>query len=112
MAELNKETQEDLAQLQVLQQRIQLLVSQKQVLQQRVNEIDDALKEIKESKKPIYKLVGEALIEKDKKELEEELKKEKETINIRIQSLETQEKKNQEKTKELQERITKDLKNG
>ena len=110
MADLDKKTQEELAQLQLMQQQLQILVSQKQVLQQRSNEIEDSLKEVDKAKEPVYKLVGEALIQKDKKELIADLKKEKDKMEIRVKSVETQENKIRDKAKELQEKVAKELK--
>ncbi|UCD03566.1 MAG: prefoldin subunit beta [Candidatus Woesearchaeota archaeon] len=110
MADLDKKAQEELAQLQLIQQQLQILVSQKQVLQQRSNEIEDTLKELDKAKEPVYKLVGEALIQKDKKEIITDLKKEKDKMEIRLKSVETQENKIRDKAKELQEKVTKELK--
>lgn len=110
MVDMDKKTQEDISQLQLMQQQLQILVSQKQVFQQRSNEIEDTLAELEKAKDPVYKLVGEALIQKDKKELKEDLKKEKEKTDIRIKSVETQENRIRDKAKELQEKITKELK--
>ena len=49
---MNKKTQEDIGQLQLIQQQLQVLVSQKQLFQQRLNEIDNSLEEVNKTDKP------------------------------------------------------------
>jgi len=104
-----KDVQEKIAELQLLQQRLNLFANQKQVFQIQQIEIENALKEIKGAKAPVYKLVGEILIEKAPDELKKELEEKKSDAEIRIKSLEKQEEKTKEKALELQKEVTKNL---
>lgn len=107
---ISKETQEKIAELQLLQQRLNLFANQKQIFQVQQIEIENALKEIKNSKANVYKLVGEILIEKSPEELKKELEEKKKEIGIRIASLEKQEKRTKDQALELQKEVTDKLK--
>jgi len=107
---ISKETQEKIAELQMLQQRLNLFANQKQVFQVQQIEIENALKELKEAKPPVYKLVGELLIEKSVDELKKELEEKKSDLDIRIKSLDKQESKTKEKILDLQKEVTEELK--
>ncbi len=108
--ELSKEMQEKLAQLQMLQQRIQLFSAQKQQFQLHQMELENALEELKNAKKATYKLVGEVLIEKDKSELKKELDDELKQTKVRLDAIEKQEKLTHEKAMSLQKEVTASLK--
>ncbi len=107
--ELPKDVQEKLMHLQRLQQQIQMIVVQKQQFQLQMMETENALEELKNAKKATYKLVGEVLIEKDKKELEKELGETKEKIELRLKSIEKQEANLHAQSQKLQEELTKVL---
>lgn len=105
-----KETQEKINQLQLMQQRLQLFVAQKQQFQLQLAEVDNALQELKNAKGQTYKLVGEVLIEKDKKDLQKELQEAKDKLDIRIKALDKQEKSIRENALEIQKEVTAKLK--
>ena len=106
---IDNETQEEISQLQIIQQQLQMIMSQEQIFQQKIIELKSSLEELKKTDKPVYKLVGEALIQKNSKELIKDLEKEEEQLNVRLKSFESQEKRMQSKAKELQEKVTKKL---
>jgi len=110
MEKIPKELQEKIAELQLLQQRLNIFATQKQTFQLQQVEIESALKELESAKPPVYKLVGETLIEKDIEKLKEELKDRKADVEIRIKSIEKQESATKEKVLELQKEITQKLK--
>lgn len=66
--------------------------ARKQQLQIQQAMIQNALDELKDSKQEkVYKLVGNIMIEKDTKEVMKELKELKETLDMRIDTLQKQE---------------------
>ena len=70
-------------------------------------EIEKALEELKKAseKDDVYKAVGPILIKSNKKDLEKEMEERKETISLRIKSLEKQDDKLKEKMREAQGRL-------
>ena len=64
---IEKDVQEKIMQMQTLQQRLQVFASQKQQFQIQLLEIENALTEVSKTKKPVYSLVGELMIEKSNK---------------------------------------------
>ena len=105
MEKVTKEIQEKIGELQLLQQRVSVFATQKQQIQLQLIEIENALAELEKASSPVFKLVGEILIEKQPEELKKELKEKKEDIDIRIKSIDKQE----EKTRESLENLQKEL---
>jgi len=102
---VSQEMQENIGRLQMLEQNIQMFSSQRQNFQMQLEEIENALKELQKTKNRPYKIIGNLMVASDAKELVEELTSRKETITLRVQSLEKQEKKLKEKAEELQKTI-------
>lgn len=109
MTDKKEETQESIGRLQLIEQQSQTMAMQKQQFQSQLFEIENALKEIKDSKQA-YKIVGNIMILSDKEKLEKELKQKKEVIDLRIENLDKEEKKLKEKAKKLQENLLSTLK--
>ena len=103
---ITKDIQEKIAQMQLLQQRLQVFTAQKQQFQLQAIEIENALAEIKDTKSPVYKLVGEILVEKETEKLKKELEDKKSEVDTRIKSIESQEEKTKTKAMELQKEVT------
>lgn len=106
---LNEKAQESVSRLQVLEQNLQAVNSQKQQFQAQQFEIDGALKEVKSTEKA-FKIVGGVMIESSKDELQKELEGKKELLDLRVQTLEKQEKQLKEKAKGLREEVMKQTK--
>lgn len=104
-----KNAQESIARLQILEQNMQALLMQKQQFQSQVLEIESALKEL-ETSKIAYKIVGNIMVGAEKPELEKDLKQKKEFADLRIKNIEKQEKQFRDKTKQLQEEVLKSMK--
>tara|TARA_Y100000310_G_C20691291_1_gene822419 strand:- start:4191 stop:4538 length:348 start_codon:yes stop_codon:yes gene_type:complete len=106
---IDEKTQQKIQELQILEQNLQGLLMQKQAFQLELNETENALSEILNSKEDVFKLIGQIMIKTDKKKLEDELKKKKELLTLRLSSIEKQEKEfsdNLEKSrKEIMEKI-------
>ena len=109
MAKMDKETQEGIQQLQLLEQNLQNFLMQKQQFQAQLIEIDSALEELKDNKEA-YKIIGNIMVKTSKEELEKDLKNKKEMIELRIKTLEKQEDKIQERSKKIQEDVLKKMK--
>ena len=101
---MNKEAQESVQRLQAIEQNLQTLNMQKQQFQAQLFEIEGALKEIPTSQST-YKIVGGILIGTDKDTLQKDLQGKKELLELRVQTMEKQEKQLKEKAKKLQEEV-------
>ncbi len=97
--------------LQMLEQNLQNYSQQRQQYQMQLKEIESALNELDDSKEQ-YKIIGNIMVNSSKEDLQQDLKKKKETFELRIKNLQTQEEKLQKKSKELQEEIMKGGKSG
>ncbi len=106
---VEKETEKKISQLQMMEQSMQGFLMQKQQFQGQLVEIESALKELEKSKEA-YKIVGNIMVSSDKKELEDDLKKKKEIVELRIKTLEKQESQIKEKASGIQEEVMKELK--
>jgi prefoldin beta subunit len=107
---ISKDTQEKIMQLQMLQQRLQVFASQKQQFQLENIEVENALSESKKTKKPIYSLIGNIMIEKNSSDVKNELESKKKELDIKIKSLENQENKIKSNAEDIQKEVTKLLK--
>lgn len=101
---LPKEAQESVQRLQMIEQNLQALNMQKQQFQAQLFEIESASKEVTSSP-AAYKIVGGIMIGTDKNTLQKELDGKKEILNLRLQTIEKQEKQLKEKAKKLQEEV-------
>jgi prefoldin beta subunit len=110
--EMSKQLQDQINRLQQMRMQLQMILQQRQQVEIRLKEIDEALEELEktEEKTPIYKSVGAILIKmKGKNEVTKELKSNKESLEIRKNSLEKQEGSTKEKLNELQSRVQNSL---
>ncbi|MCK4670641.1 MAG: prefoldin subunit beta [Nanoarchaeota archaeon] len=101
-------TEAKIQQLQMMEQSLTTLTAQKQQFQLQLAEIESALTEIKD-KDEAFKIVGNIMIKKNKADIEKDLKAKKEVADIRIKSLENQEKKIRDKVQTLQKEVMGEL---
>lgn len=106
---LPKETEEKIAQLQLLEQRLQSFLLQKQQFQTQLLELENSLEELKKTKGNTFKITGPIMIETKKETLEKDLKEKKDLTELRIKNLEKQEKEIKDQATPLQEEILKKL---
>lgn len=104
-----KESDDRIVQLQLLEQNMQTFLVQKQQFQIQLNEVDSALENIKDSKK-VYKIIANIMVDSDKESLSKELQQKKEVLELRIKSLEKQEEKIKEKSEKLQKEVLGNMK--
>jgi len=104
--------QNQIAQFQQLTQQIQMVTTQKIQLEAQVRELEKTIQELEKTPQDsvVYKNVGALLIQvKDKPALLSELKEQKETTDVRVKTLERQDKHLRERHSSLQEQITQAL---
>ncbi|MEM7821425.1 MAG: prefoldin subunit beta [Candidatus Aenigmatarchaeota archaeon] len=103
---MSEETKNMITQFQAYQQQLQTILLQKESLNMQIFEIERALEELNKTKEnEAYKIAGQVMIKKPVEELKKELSEAKESIEIRIKSLEKSEAKTNEKLKELETKI-------
>ena len=108
MAEISKETEKKLNQLQLLEQSMQNLLMQKQQFQLQQVEIESALKEL-ENVEEAYKIVGNIMVLSKKSGLNDDLTSKKEIVELRVKSIEKQETQLREKASKLQGEVLKEM---
>ena len=112
--EMNEEIQGKMVQFQQLQQQIQMLASQKYQLDVQVSEVEKTLEELNKAGKDaaLYKSIGSLLIRSDDKDgMVKELEEQKETLGVRVKTLEKQEKTMRNQHQVLQDELTQALQN-
>jgi len=86
------ETSKKIEELQLLENHLQSFLAQKQVIQVELNEIDNALEELKKPGDEVYKMTSGFLIKSDKNDVKTELEGKKKLFGMREDSMEKQEK--------------------
>ena len=107
---MSKEIEEKIKQLQLSEQSLQALLSQKQGLQVQLLEIDSALKELDKTEEA-YRIIGNVMVLADKPDLQAELGSKKETIELRVKSIDRQESATREKAAAMQKEVMEGMKN-
>ncbi len=108
MKELSPQLQNQIAQYQQLQQQLQLLANQRLQLEAKLREIDGTLEELNKltGDTQVYKSIGMLLVRQDDREgLTKELNEHKETLTVRVKSIQKQEKSLSERFEQLGEKI-------
>jgi prefoldin beta subunit len=105
---MSEESDEKINQLSLLEQNLQQFSMQKQQFQAQLAEIDSALTGLGTSKES-FKILGNIMIKAETAELKKDLNNKKETLMVRIETLEKQEKKLGEKAESLRKEVMKDL---
>ena len=101
---MDKEAEQKIQQMQLLEQNMQGFLMQKQQFQAQLIEVESALSEIKDSEKT-YKIIGNIMVSSKKEDLEKDLKHKKEMLELRIKNLEKQESAIKEKAQNLQKEV-------
>ena len=112
MDNIPPKVQNQIAQFQQLTQQIQMVTTQKIQLEAQVRELDRTIQELEKvtDDSAVFKNVGSLLIQvKDRPALVTELKEQKETAEVRVKTIERQDKHLRERHKSLQDQITQAL---
>jgi prefoldin beta subunit len=105
---MNKDVQNKINQLSMMEQNLQNFALQKQQFQAQLLEIESAEKEIKDSKET-FKIIGSIMVASDKEKLQKELAEKSEILNLRIESFEKQEAKIREKAEAMQKEVLEEM---
>jgi prefoldin beta subunit len=108
MKELSPQLQNQITQYQQLQNQLQVLASQRVQLEAKLREIEGTLDELTKihGDTPVYKSIGMLLVRQDDREaLKKELEEHRETLTIRVKSLQKQEKSLSERYEDLAGKI-------
>jgi len=83
---------------------------QKQTFQIELAETRGALEELEKSGEDVYKIIGQLMLKSDKSKMKSELEEKKKMLELRLKTLENQEKSTTERLEKLRGEIMKDLK--
>ena len=108
MAEISKESEKKITQLQLIEQSMQNLLMQKQQFQLQQVEIESALKEL-EKVNEAYKIVGNIMVLSKKDDLKTDLTSKKEVVELRIKNMEKQESQLRDKASKLHEEVMNEM---
>ncbi len=115
MNELSPKVQNQIAQFQQLQQQLQAVLNQKFQMDAQLKEMQRTTEELGKSPEDvvIYKSIGSLLIRAENKEsVLKEIEEDKETMEIRVKTLERQEKSLKDRYQVLQDQLNKALSAG
>ena len=108
--QISAEMQQKIQQFQESQQHARILMSQKYQVELQLKETQNALDELeKAGDTEVHKVVGQILIKADKNSVKSELKEKVETLELRLKTIDKQEKKLMERVKGLQEELQKGI---
>ncbi|KHO47743.1 MAG: prefoldin beta subunit [archaeon GW2011_AR5] len=91
--------------LQMQNQQLQAVLMQKQALSMQSREIEKALEHLETASDDVYRTVGPILVKVPGGEVKKQLEDDKEEVDLKLKTIESQEKKLRDKLKESQEKI-------
>lgn len=115
MRELPPQVQNQLAQYQQLQQQLQVLGTQRIQLEGKLREVTSTLEELAKvsADAPIYRSTGSLLLRVgDREALRKELEEQKETLEIRVNTIKKQEKSLGDRYEQIQQKLSVALDGG
>lgn len=115
MNELSPKVQNQIAQFQQLQQQLQAVLNQKFQMDAQLKEMQRTTEELGKAPEDvvIYKSIGSLMIKAENKEsILKEIEEDKETMEIRVKTLERQEKSLKDRYQVLQDQLNKALSSG
>jgi len=107
---MQKEVEEKIMRLQLMEKNLQTLLIQKQNFQNHLFEIENALKELEGKREHVYKIVGSIMVESTQDDIKNGLTSKKEIVDLRIKSIEKQEARLKDQLTEVQTEVMKNLK--
>ncbi len=112
--ELPENVRSDIKRYQDITEKLRLVLLNKQQVQIQLTEVNNALEELNKTEENVivFKIVGNLMINKKKDEILNELHEKKDTLEIRLKSLEKQEKLLKDQLKNLESKIYKKLGGG
>lgn len=109
--EIPQQLQHQLMRLQQIDQQVKVLTQQRTQLELQLRETENALKELEGAEEGVgvYKSIGMLLIKSDMKKLTEELTDKKETLGMRIKTLQRQEERSKKQRDEMREKLARQI---
>jgi len=104
------EQNDKLQEMQFLEQNLQNLLLQKQAFQMELSETKSALEQLKDSGDDVFKIIGQLMIKSEKKKIKDELLNKEKILDLRIKTLEKQEKTFTEKLEQIRQQVMKEMK--
>lgn len=105
-SQFDAETQAQIQQIQILEQNFEQIMQQKHLFNMEITETDLALKEVEKSEGEVFKIVGgQVVIKTTKDKLVSDLKHKKDLLELRMKSIDSQEKGFSDKIEELRQSI-------
>ena len=101
---MDKEIQDKIGQIQLIQQNLHNFSSQRQQFQIQQTEVETALGEIEKTSKT-YKIIGNIMVAMEKSDIKKELEEKKQMLTIRINSVEKQEAAMRERAETIQKEV-------
>lgn len=105
--QIDKQTEKLMHEMQILEQNLQQVLMEKQNLELDLNESSNALEEVKKTKDEVYQVLGNVMLKAKKEEITKSLEEKNKLSELRIKSIENQEKNLQAKMDSLRNEITK-----
>lgn len=106
----DEETRAAIQEIQILEHNFEQLMQQKHMFNMEISETDLALKELESASGDVFKLVGSQVIIKTTKEkLSSDLNHKKELLNLRMKTMDSQEKEFADRIEELRQQIMKKI---
>lgn len=102
---MDKETEKQIQELQIIEQNLQNILMQKQAFQMELNETENASSELAKAKDEVYKIAGQIMIKSSKEVLLKELDEKKHLLSLRLKSIEKQESPLSERAGKLRDEI-------
>jgi len=102
---MTSEKESKIEEIRILEANLQGILAQRQGLQMEINEIDNALSELRDYKDDAYKVVSGIMIKTKKEDLTKELEEKKRMVEGKISAIEKQEKVLSKRAAELQGKI-------
>lgn len=106
MSQFDEDTRASIQEIQILEQNFEQLMQQKHLFNMELSETDLALKEIEKAEGDLFKIVGgQVVIKTTKEKLTADLTHKKDIIQLRMKSIEKQEKEFSERMEDLRKKI-------
>jgi len=110
LANLDKETQRKIQELQMMEQGFQQLLMQKNAFSMESNETDLIIKEVEKTEGEVSRIIGNQVVIKTTKEaILEDMKNKKKLIDTRMKTIDEQEKEFSEKIEAVREEVMKKI---
>ncbi|MEA3248638.1 MAG: prefoldin subunit [Nanoarchaeota archaeon] len=110
LANLDEETQKKIQELQMMEQSFQQLLMQKNAFSMESNETDYIITEVEKTEGELSRIIGnQVIIKSTKEEILKDMKKKKELIDLRMKSIDNQEKQFSEKIESIREEVMKKI---